>query len=118
MRERVRAAHPVEAGLFDVKHSAGGMVDVEFSVQYLVLLHAAVYPQLTANRGNIALLHQLEALALLPEGLGTSAAEAYRNLRRLQHQARLNEASTQLQSTQAISEQAAVRALWRAVFAD
>jgi glutamate-ammonia-ligase adenylyltransferase len=117
MRERVRAAHPVEAGLFDVKHSAGGMVDVEFSVQYLVLLHAAVYPQLTANRGNIALLHQLEALALLPEGLGTSAAEAYRNLRRLQHQARLNEASTQLQSTQAISEQAAVRALWRAVFA-
>ena len=36
MREKVRAARPVRAGLFDVKHSAGGMMDVEFAVQYLV----------------------------------------------------------------------------------
>ncbi|GAO25546.1 adenylyltransferase [Alicycliphilus sp. B1] len=35
MRERMRAAHPVPAGLFDVKHSEGGMVDAEFAVQYL-----------------------------------------------------------------------------------
>ncbi|MDP0971142.1 hypothetical protein Q6294_29815, partial [Klebsiella pneumoniae] len=35
MRERVRGAHPVRGGLFDVKHSPGGMVDVEFAVQYL-----------------------------------------------------------------------------------
>jgi len=38
MRDRVRSAHPVRGGLFDVKHSAGGMVDVEFAVQYLVRL--------------------------------------------------------------------------------
>ena len=37
MREKVRAAHPVRAGRFDLKHSAGGMIDVEFAVQYLVL---------------------------------------------------------------------------------
>ena len=33
MREKVRAAHPVKAGRFDLKHSAGGMIDVEFAVQ-------------------------------------------------------------------------------------
>ena len=33
------------------------MIDIEFIVQYLVLRHAAQYPQLTANIGNIALLH-------------------------------------------------------------
>ena len=39
MREKVRGARPVPAGRFDVKHSAGGMMDVEFAVQYLVLAH-------------------------------------------------------------------------------
>jgi [glutamine synthetase] adenylyltransferase / [glutamine synthetase]-adenylyl-L-tyrosine phosphorylase len=56
MRERVRSAHPVPAGLFDVKHSPGGMMDVEFAVQYLVLVHSAVHPGLQDNVGNIALL--------------------------------------------------------------
>ena len=39
---RCRAAHPVRAGRFDVKHSPGGMMDVEFAVQYLVLAQGAV----------------------------------------------------------------------------
>ena len=42
MRERVRSAHAVPAGLFDVKHSVGGMMDVEFVVQYLVLLDSGL----------------------------------------------------------------------------
>ena len=33
MREKMRAARPVPAGQFDVKHSPGGMVDAEFAVQ-------------------------------------------------------------------------------------
>ena len=41
---------------FDLKHDAGGMVDVEFAVQYLVLAHAHAHPALTRNLGNIALL--------------------------------------------------------------
>ncbi|HOL38042.1 MAG TPA: bifunctional [glutamate--ammonia ligase]-adenylyl-L-tyrosine phosphorylase/[glutamate--ammonia-ligase] adenylyltransferase, partial [Rubrivivax sp.] len=64
MRERVRAAHPVPAGRFDVKHSAGGMIDVEFAVQALVLGHARTHPPLLDNKGNIALLQRAEAAAL------------------------------------------------------
>ena len=116
MRERVRAAHHVRAGLFDVKHSPGGMVDVEFAVQFLVLSQSCRHPELTANMGNIALLQLAQKLGLLPQGVGSAAADAYRELRRLQHHARLNEAPTQLEAQAAGPEQAAVKALWLTVF--
>ena len=95
MRERVRSAHPVRGGLFDVKHSPGGMVDVEFAVQYLVLSQSALHPGLMANLGNIALLQRAEEAGLLPAGVGQQAARAYRELRRLQHVARLDERTAQ-----------------------
>jgi len=117
MREKVRAAHPVPQDRFDLKHSTGGMVDVEFAVQYLVLAHAAHHPALSANVGNIALLHLAESCALLQAGTGGAAASAYRELRRLQHRARLNEEATQLAADTLHQERAAVLALWRAVFA-
>jgi len=116
MRERVRQAHPVPAGRFDLKHSAGGMVDVEFAVQYLVLSQAARHPELVGNVGNIALLRLAERAGLLPAGVGVSAADAYRTLRRLQHTARLNEAPTQVDPDTLAAERQAVLALWNAVF--
>src|SRR5690606_11333719 len=70
MRDKVRAAHPVRGERFDVKHSAGGMVDVEFVVQFLVLLHSREHPGLRANTGNINLLRRAEAAGLLPTGVG------------------------------------------------
>ena len=59
----VRKARPVKAGLFDVKHSQGGMIDAEFAVQYLVLAHGATHAELLDNVGNIALLRRAEAAA-------------------------------------------------------
>jgi [glutamine synthetase] adenylyltransferase / [glutamine synthetase]-adenylyl-L-tyrosine phosphorylase len=116
MREKVRTARPVRPGLFDVKHSAGGMMDAEFAVQYLVLAHAAGHPQLLDNVGNIALLQRAQAAGLLPRGIGSAAADAYRELRRAQHRARLDEQPTQF-PTHVMSEQRdAVLALWRLVF--
>lgn len=116
MRQRVSQARPVPEGQFDVKHSPGGMVDAEFAVQYLVLAHAAEHPQLVPNLGNIALLQRAEAAGLLPAGVGQAAADAYRNLRRAQHAARLNERPTQVPPAQMDRERSAVQALWHAVF--
>jgi [glutamine synthetase] adenylyltransferase / [glutamine synthetase]-adenylyl-L-tyrosine phosphorylase len=116
MRDKVRSAHRVREGYFDVKHSAGGMVDAEFVVQYLVLLHAQRLPALQANVGNIALLQRAEAAGLLPAGMGAAAADAYRSLRHAQHVARLNEMPTQVPSSQLVAEQQAIGALWAAVF--
>ena len=116
MRDKVRAAHPIKGNLFDVKHSRGGMVDVEFAVQYLVLSQSAQHAGLVANVGNIALLQRAEAEGLLPPGVGEAAAKSYRALRRVQHQARLNEAPTQVALGAFDAERAAVLALCAAVF--
>ena len=117
MRDKVRLAHPVKGDRFDVKHSAGGMMDVEFAVQYLVLTHGAAHPGLLANVGNIALLQRAEACGLLARGVGTSAADAYRELRRAQHRARLDEQPTQVAPDALAPQRDAVLSLWRAVFA-
>ncbi len=116
MRKRVREAHPVSEGRFDVKHSPGGMMDVEFAVQYLVLAHGAAHPGLLDNVGNIALLQRAEDAQLLPDGVGRAAADAYRELRRAQHLARLDEQPTQFAPDLLAGPSAAVRALWATVF--
>ena len=116
MREKVRQAHPVKEGRFDVKHSAGGMMDVEFTVQLLVLAHGAQQPQLLANVGNIALLQRAQDCGLLPGTMGVETANAYRELRRAQHQARLDEQPTQLEDGRLDAQRDTVLALWRAVF--
>ncbi|MCL4699923.1 MAG: glutamine-synthetase adenylyltransferase, partial [Burkholderiaceae bacterium] len=120
MRERVRAAHAVPAGRYEVKHSEGAMMDIEFAVQYLVLAYSGkeggAHPELLDNAGNIALLQRAEAAGLLPAGVGTAAADAYRELRRLQHRARLDEQPTHVEPDLVATERAAGVALWRAVF--
>ena len=116
MRERMRGAHPVPAGQFDVKHSPGGMIDAEFATQYLVLAHAGEHPELEPNLGNIALLARAEAAGLLPAGVGQASADAYRSLRHVQHLARLDEQPTQVPPETLASERAAIGALWQAVF--
>jgi [glutamine synthetase] adenylyltransferase / [glutamine synthetase]-adenylyl-L-tyrosine phosphorylase len=116
MRQKVSASRPVKGELFDVKHSPGGMVDVEFAVQQLVLAHSAVHPELRPNVGNIALLQRAQVVGLLPATVGDDAARAYRVLRQIQHRARLNEEPTQVAPASIVQERDAVLALWQAVF--
>jgi [glutamine synthetase] adenylyltransferase / [glutamine synthetase]-adenylyl-L-tyrosine phosphorylase len=116
MREKVRTAHPVRGEKFDVKHSAGGMVDAEFAVQFMVLCWSGQHPQLADNVGNIALLQRIEAAGLLPATVGMRAAGAYRELRRVQHQARLNEEPTQVLPPALQAERDAIQNLWIAAF--
>ena len=90
MRQKMRDGHPNNSLLFDIKHDHGGMVDIEFMVQFLVLAYAATCPALTANSGNLALLELAAKLGLIETELGKGVQEIYRSLRRLQHKMRLN----------------------------
>ncbi len=120
MREKLRAAHACPPDEFDLKHGIGGMIDVEFTVQFLVLAHSHQAPELVGNLGNIALLNLAEQAGLLPPGVGQAAGDAYRDLRRLQHRARLDEAPTRLPLAEAPVEVTALREavlrLWTHVF--
>jgi glutamate-ammonia-ligase adenylyltransferase len=90
MRDKMHAAHPNRSGDFDLKHDAGGMIDIEFAVQFLVLAHAHRHAELTANIGNIALLGLAARLGLMDAGLALRVQNAYREYRRRQHRLRLN----------------------------
>jgi glutamate-ammonia-ligase adenylyltransferase len=119
MRQKMRDAHPNTSELFDLKHDAGGIVDVEFIVQYLVLGYAARQPRLTGNIGNLALLNLAAELGLIPAELASDTVTAYRLFRTRQHALRLQgERYARLQRAEVSGAIASVRKLWSWVFDD
>jgi glutamate-ammonia-ligase adenylyltransferase len=117
MRKKMHDAHPNRSPLFDLKHDDGGMIDIEFMVQFLVLRHAAQYPQLTGDIGNIALLKLCGELGLIDQVLAQRVADAYRIFRRLQHQIRLQgEVRARVGPERIADERASVEALYAQVF--
>ena len=116
MRGKMHASHVNNSELFDLKHDSGGIVDVEFCVQYLVLRHCAAHPELIDNVGNIALLKRAGAVGLIPANVAQTAADAYRELRRQQHTIKLSGAAyarVPLPTVEHVRD--AVKALWTQV---
>ena len=119
MRQKMLDAHPNRSQLFDIKHDRGGLVDVEFAVQYLVLGYAHAHRELTGNIGNLALLKLAASLGLIPEDRALAAHAAYRRFRQLQHSLRLKgEKYARIDPQQVEREARAVRELWASVMGD
>ncbi|MFA7624388.1 MAG: bifunctional [glutamate--ammonia ligase]-adenylyl-L-tyrosine phosphorylase/[glutamate--ammonia-ligase] adenylyltransferase [Pusillimonas sp.] len=116
MRDKMAAGHPNKTDLFDLKHDKGGMVDIEFITQFLVLSQARQYPELVGNLGNIALLGLAARANLIPAGLAAQVADAYREFRKAQHALRLQGHDiARVAQDQFLAEREAVVALWQAV---
>lgn len=115
MRQKMHDGHPNNTELFDIKHDKGGMVDIEFMVQFLVLAHATHHPELTANSGNLALLEQSSRLGLIDGKQSLEVQNIYRDLRSLQHKMRLNGSSPSRIDHQEINV-SPVLALWKMLF--
>jgi [glutamine synthetase] adenylyltransferase / [glutamine synthetase]-adenylyl-L-tyrosine phosphorylase len=116
MRRKLLDAHPNRSRLFDLKHDRGGIVDVEFIVQYLVLGYAHRHPGLTGNIGSLALLKLVASLGLTATERALAAQAAYRRFRQLQHGLRLQgENYARVAPATVAAERGAVLALWEAV---
>ena len=116
MREKMHAGHVNQTDLFDLKHDSGGIVDVEFCVQYLVLRDSHAHPELADNAGNIALLARAGQSGLIPSDIAQAAANAYRELRRQQHALKLQGAEfARLPAAAMENVRADVRTLWMQV---
>jgi glutamate-ammonia-ligase adenylyltransferase len=116
MRSKMHDAHPNRTRLFDLKHDRGGIIDVEFAVQYLVLGNAYRHEELTGNIGNLALLRLAARLGLVQESKAQAAHDAYRRFRQLQHGLRLQgEQYARIAPDAVANERAAVRELWQVV---
>jgi glutamate-ammonia-ligase adenylyltransferase len=121
MRRRMRDAKRIalEAATFDIKQGIGGLVDLEFIVQFLVLAHAAQVSELTGNIGNIALLQVAARNGLIDAGLSAAAQGAYRTLRRTQHAMQLAGHDPARAPADGLASHAtAIDALWRSVIGD
>lgn len=84
MRARMEAEISGEReGSRNPKTGYGGLVDVEFAVQYLLLVHGAADPALVSPN-TMEALGRLAAAGLIAEGDAALLADAYRFLRRLE----------------------------------
>ena len=119
MRRKMHDGHPNRSGLFDLKHDDGGMVDIEFSVQYLVLAFGDAHRELLANAGNIALLARAADAGLIDGAHARGAADAYRVYRARQHASRLADPMARAARVDGHAferERAVVRHLWASLF--
>jgi [glutamine synthetase] adenylyltransferase / [glutamine synthetase]-adenylyl-L-tyrosine phosphorylase len=118
MRQKMLDAHPNTSALFDIKHDRGGIIDVEFIVQYLVLGHASRHCELTGNIGNLALLKLAATLGLIDSDRALAAHAAYRRFRQLQHGLRLQgDRYARVPRTEVAASIGAVLELWDEVIA-
>ena len=70
---------------FDLKQDAGGIVDIEFMVQYAALAWSREHPALARYTDNIRILEGLETAGLLPDADATLLREAYKAYRAAAH---------------------------------
>ena len=90
MRERIYRNKKPTNDLFDLKHSRGGLVDIEFITQFYILAYSFKHNELTENIGNIALLEKIVSLGFLNQNDAKKLIFAYRSYREMQHKQGLN----------------------------
>ena len=92
MRERMRTERTqTEPGIFNLREDRGGIVDIEFLVQYLVLLESHRHRQLVEWTDNVRLLQTLIQTGILDEDSAFLLREAYLTFRAKAHQLSLRE---------------------------
>lgn len=117
MRKRMHAEHDLNIRGWDIKLSEGGLVDIEFIVQFLVLAYSHRFPGLLENIGNIALLRYAGSQHIAPPDLCEAVAEAYLHLRSLQHRMQLlGVKRDSLSREEAEPSPSNVQRLWRIIF--
>jgi len=114
MRERMRRELGTGAKPgFHLKHDPGGIVDIEFMVQFLTLRWCREHPQLLRHTATIHLLKALAKQGLLKSAYAQTLIEAYRQYRALGHRLTLAEASTVIDEELLRGERRKVAEIWK-----
>ncbi|QTH72430.1 bifunctional [glutamate--ammonia ligase]-adenylyl-L-tyrosine phosphorylase/[glutamate--ammonia-ligase] adenylyltransferase [Pseudoalteromonas xiamenensis] len=118
MREKMRqhlAKDTLES--FDLKQGLGGMTDIEFMAQYLVLKYASTFPMLTTYTDNIRIFEQAFVAGIIEESMQTNLTQAYCLFRDTYHVLSLNNQSRCVEKQQFEQATAHVVEAWQWVFA-
>jgi glutamate-ammonia-ligase adenylyltransferase len=119
MRQKMRD-HLLPAGAetgpdayFDLKHGTGGIVDIEFMVQFAVLAWAHQYPALSRWTDNIRILESLQYQGLLDDSDCNGLADAYKSYRASAHRLALQQDKSRVAADLFSAERALVSQLWQ-----
>ena len=108
------AAYAFEAAApFDLKQDAGGIVDIEFMVQYAALAWSHDHPQLLTYTDNIRILDGLREQRLLPADDVAALQEAYKALRSVAHRLALQKQPGKVAGDQLVGERRTVMRIWQ-----
>ena len=106
-----------ESDAFDLKQDPGGIADIEFIAQFLVLCHGRNHPTLTQWSDNVRIFEAAAELGLLTEQQQQHLTQAYCNYRNKGHHLALQCRKAKVQITEFIDERKQVVAVWQSLFA-
>lgn len=104
-------------GRFHLKRGLGGITDIEFIVQYLLLRHAPDHPEVIEHTDNIRQLRALATAGVIAAEFAEALITAYQRLRDASHHLTLDQASLAVDPADFAQERATVQAAWAQVFA-
>ncbi len=102
-------------GYFDIKYGFGGIADIEFMVQFLVLNYANAYPELLNWTDNIRILDVLAQTHLIPVPMEADLNQAYQHYREYLHHLSLQEAVGLVTEDKLIKERTQVEEYWQKI---
>ena len=117
MRQKMfDAQNKAKPGQFDLKHSQGGIVDIEFMVQYGVLAYSHDFPELLEWTDNIRLLETLARTGVISESDADFLAETYRTYRNRLHRLKLQQSPAIVDEIDFAEQCEGVKRIWAAFF--
>lgn len=115
MRSGVGTPESQQKDIFHIKNDEGGIVDIEFMVQYLMLAWCSVYPELTRWPDNIRQMEALGQVGVLPREDTEKLKDAFIKLRSTIHRRALQNLNSQVAGDRLVEEREYVRAMWKKV---
>jgi len=121
MRQRMRehlapGSAALDGGGFHLKQGSGGIVDIEFMVQFAVLAEASAHPDLTRWTDNIRILDALTQCGVLAADEAEVLREAYKDYRSAGHRLQLQQQSDSAPAEDFAARRAAVLRVWQRLF--
>ncbi|MCF6299390.1 MAG: bifunctional [glutamate--ammonia ligase]-adenylyl-L-tyrosine phosphorylase/[glutamate--ammonia-ligase] adenylyltransferase, partial [Thiomicrorhabdus sp.] len=98
--------------IFDLKQGRGGIVDIEFMMQFLVLSYAHVYPALCQYSDNLRILEAAASTQLLTQKETDDLLDAYKTYRSKYHRVALQNEKPLVSSDCYLPQREAVQRVW------
>jgi glutamate-ammonia-ligase adenylyltransferase len=118
MREKMRKhlGQTTKDGKFSLKHGDGGIVDIEFMVQFAVLAWSHNHPELTHWSDSIRILESLAQSGLLSEQQSSQLIDTYKRYRSAGHLLQLQNQLAEVASDEFLECREIVTAQWQQLF--